>query len=653
MLFEVLGRRAAKVACGLVAAGALVAGLATLGAGSGAAATSAHRQANPLPSSTQGLDVLPVPGTPAAPPATPVDFPAISPAQIGSVKVVGSRTGLHAGRLSAQPGHRGSQFAPTRPFAPGERVSVTATLRSAGAGTASGAPGARTLRFSFEVARPATVAARSTPLSSASAGSVASPDNLGVTPASAGLKGASQSTTHSFVTRPHLHPPLVDMVGKDTDHTSGDIFLTAQNSGQNGPYYLSSNGSLRWDHPTSGSGGKGPSAFNFRVQTYENHPYLTYWEGHLNFPPGDGTGVGVMLGEHYRRVHTVTAGAGYEHNGVDLHEFSVARDGTAFVTVYAPVHTNLRSVGGPSNGVVFDCIAQEINIATNRVVWEWDALRHVPLNASYAHYRSGQPFDFFHMNSIQDLGDGHVIISARHTWAVYSIDKSTGKISWVLGGRHPTFWMGSGTHFYWQHDAQLHNNGLLTVFDDGSGDGVKNESQSRALAIHLDTRTWHASLVHAYLHSPPVSADSMGSTELMSNHKVFVGWGAAPSFSEFTSGGSQIFKAWFTSPVDSYRGYRFNSFMGEPLGPPAIAARRSPAAGEDNVYVSWNGSTLVNKWRLRAGAKKSSLHAVKTVPWAAFETTIRTASAHYYQVQALTSKGRALKHGTSGVIAGA
>ena len=41
------------------------------------------------------------------------------------------------------------------------------------------------------------------------------PDTLGVTPSSANLQGASPSTTHSFVTQPHLHPPIVDMVGKD------------------------------------------------------------------------------------------------------------------------------------------------------------------------------------------------------------------------------------------------------------------------------------------------------------------------------------------------------------------------------------------------------------------------------------------------------
>lgn len=616
--------------------------MAVLGAGAGSAAVPATGHAKALPPSSRGLDVLPFPGTEDAPPGTPIIFPAVAPAQIGAVQAVGSRTGLHTGGLSAQPDNSGSRFAPKRPFAPGERVSVTAVLRSSRAAAASGAPGAKTLRFAFSIERSATVP---------EGASAASADTLGMTPATERLTHASSSTTHSFVTHRYFRPPIVRMSGRDTDHSSGDVFLDAQNTGQNAPYFVTSNAELRWYHPTAGPGsGKGPAAFDVRVQMYKRRPYLTYWEGHLNF--GVGNGVGVMLGEHYRRVHTVTAGAGYERDGVDLHEFSIGPDGNAFVTVYAPVHANLRSVGGPANGTVFDCIAQEINIATNRVLWEWNALNHVPVNASYAPYTPGQPFDYFHMNSIQELPNGHVIISARHTWAVYDVTKSTGKINWVLGGRHPTFWMGSGTHFYWQHDAVLHKHGLLTVFDDGAGDGFREEGQSRALAIHLNTRTRHASLTHQYLHSPSVLAQSMGSTQLLGNGDVFVGWGGAPTYSEYTRRGSQIFSASFRSPVESYRAFRSNEFKGEPLTRPKIAVRRSSSSGVDHIYVSWNGSTQVTQWRVRAGKRKTHMASIKTVRWAAFETTIKVRRASYFQVQALGSKGRRLPHGTSRIAAG-
>jgi hypothetical protein len=635
-------------------AGAL-GGLAALDAGTGTAATSQAANAAALAklyaASSRGLDVLPVPGTPAAPPGTPIDFPAIGPGQIASVKAVGSRSGVHTGTLSAQPGNQGTQFAPSKPFAAGERVSVTALLRSVAAGATSGAPGSRQLRFSFTVARPVNLAQAGT-FASPAAALRASPDTLGLTPQGLASTRASAALTHSFVTQPNFHAPIISMRGHNPDHAAGNIYLDAQNTGQNAPYILNGATDLRWYHPTAAhASGHGPAAFDVRIQNYRGNPYLTYWLGHLNIPPGDGTGVGVMLNQHYVRQHTVTAGAGYQHNGLDLHEFHIEPDGTAFATVYAPVRANLSSVGGPSNGIVFDCIAQQINIADNHVVWEWDALKHVPVNASYLHYNGGG-YDFFHMNSIQELTNGHVIISGRHTWAIYSINKKTGKIDWTLGGRHSTFFRDRGSHVYWQHDAEMHNNGLMTIFDNGWNGGFRNESQSRAVALHLNFATKHATLVHAYTHSPPVLAASMGETQLLFNHNVFVGWGAAPNFSEYSPGGSQLYSASFRSHVDSYRGFRFANFVGQPLGAPSIAVRNASKAGRVNVYASWNGSTQVVRWRLLAGSSSGSLHQVASKSWNAFETTIQVAKANFFKVEALDSHGHVLPHGTSPVVHG-
>src|SRR5205823_11632454 len=97
----------------------------------------------------------------------------------------------------------------------------------------------------------------------------------------------------------------------------------------------------------------------------------------------------------------------------------------------------LTSVGGPPNGTVFDWIMQEIDVATNKVIWEWHALGHIPVSYSYEPYIPGQTYDYFHLNSIQQLNNGHIIISARHTFAVYAIDRKTGKVygSWAGSAR--------------------------------------------------------------------------------------------------------------------------------------------------------------------------------------------------------------------------
>jgi Arylsulfotransferase (ASST) len=325
------------------------------------------------------------------------------------------------------------------------------------------------------------------------------------------------------------------------------------------------------------------------------------------------------------------------------------KETTAFIEIWRPTQANLTSIGGPPNGAVYDWVIQEIDIPTGKVIWEWHALGHVPVKDSYLPYVLGQRYEYFHLNSIQQLPDGNILISARNTWAVYLINKKTGKIIWRLGGKHSSFKMGAHTNFEWQHDAVLHNNGLLTLFDDASN--PKEESQSRALTLHLSTKKHRATLVHQYRHSPPTLATSEGSVQLLPDHNVFVGWGSKPYFSEYSARGKQLFGGSFISPVNSYRAYRFN-WVGLPLQPPVIAVRPATTAGEDSVYASWNGSTQVRKWQVLSSSNKTGPFVKDRSPvlWSGFETKIHVAKANYFKVEALNSVGSVLK--TSAVVAG-
>jgi hypothetical protein len=638
--------RPAKFAVGVGAVIVVIVGVAVAdeqvsrkpGAG-GNATRSVARASSGDALSSQGLDVLPFPGTPDASPATNVDFPAVSPGQVASVWVVGSRTGRHRGRLRAQPDGRGTAFLPDRQFAEGERVSVTASLRSAAAAAAAGAPGARRVEFSFSVARPVNVTGQTR--SNAAAG--------GRSRSGGDRSAANSSLTHSFVTHPDYDVPWITTSGNDTDTSSGRIFLNAQNTGQNAVYFVNGKGEIQWYHPAP-SEGHGPLAFNARVQNYRGHPVITYWQGAFSSPPGAGRGEDLILNSSYKTIHTVRPGNGYQTQGFDLHDFTLTPRGTALAAVWTkPVHANLTSIGGPANGTVYDWIIQEVDAATNKVVWEWHALGHVPINASYRKYVPGQPYDYFHLNSIQQLPDGRVLISARHTWAVYSIDKKTGKIAWELGGKHSSFKMGPGTRFFWQHHATLYSGGRLTVFDDGAFPQM--ESHSRALLIHISTSTHQATLIHAYTHTPPVLTGAEGSADLLGNGNVFVGWGSSPYFSEYTPSGTQMFSDGFRSPIRSYRAYRL-PWTGHPPWAPSIAVKRASTQDHDNVYVSWNGATQVVQWRVLAGRSSTGpFKPLKTVAWASFETRIPVSThATYFKVQGLGQKGKLLTHGTSPAV---
>jgi arylsulfotransferase ASST len=304
------------------------------------------------------------------------------------------------------------------------------------------------------------------------------------------------------------------------------------------------------------------------------------------------------------------------------------------------VKADLSSVGGPRNGSLLDSVVQEINVRTGRLVWAWHALGHIPVSASeVGEPQADQPYDYLHINSIQQLPNGNLLISGAHTWAVYEISRATGHVLWTLGGKKSSFRMGNGTNFYNQHDAQLHPGGLFTVFDDGY---VPNgESQSRAIELNLDLHSMRASLARVYTHSPPLLAGAQGNMQLLPNGDVLVDWGTASAFSEYAPSGKQIWDGLFTPPNTSYRAYRY-PWKAQPSRPPTI----SVTAGTGDAvtaYVSWNGATDVARWQLLAGPNSNKLTPVTTVAKNGFETSIHAdTSQHYLAVRALAKSGRML-----------
>jgi hypothetical protein len=266
---------------------------------------------------------------------------------------------------------------------------------------------------------------------------------------------------------------------------------------------------------------------------------------------------------------------------------------------------------------------------------------------SYARPSGSGPFDYLHLNSVQRLPDGNMLVSGRSTWAIYEIDRKTGRVIWSLGGKHSSFAQGPGAKFSWQHDARLRGN-ILSLFDDDSDGPHQQADQSSAKLLRLNTRTMRATLVHRYTHAPSLVSVSQGSTQRLRNGNVFVGWGADPEFSEYSPSGRQILNGSFALGVNSYRAYRF-PWTGRPTSAPTLAV--SSSNGSVTLYVSWNGATDVSAWRVLGGSSTTSLDDLRQTAATGFETAIRlTTPQSYLEVQALDSQGDVL--GTSHVEPG-
>lgn len=447
----------------------------------------------------------------------------------------------------------------------------------------------------------------------------------------------------SFHSERQLHPPVLS-VTSDPDLASGDIFLGPQNSLQPGPMILDGQGQLVWFHPIA-RGSSSHYAGNVQVQRYSGRPVLTWWQGTAVDGVITGASSDVIMNRAYREVAMIHAANGYS---ADLHEFQLTPDGTAYLDAPVLTRADLSSVGGPRSGPVMDYVIQEIDVRTGRLLWEWHALGHVPVSASYLPYSSQEHwYDFFHLNSIQPLPSGNLLVSARDTDTVYEISRATGKVIWQLGGKHSDFTMGSGTNFEWQHDARLHG-ATLSLFDDAAY--PQEERYSSAMLMHLDLQTRTVTLLRRFSHDPPIVAGAGGSVRTLGNGNVFVGWGSVPEFSEYTSSGQQIFNGTFASyHVVSYRAIR-SPWVGDPHTRPSLAVSQG-THGRVKIYASWNGATQVTAWRVLGGTSARDLQPLGVRARQGFETEIRlTTGARYFAVQALDNRRSVLR--TSATVRG-
>jgi hypothetical protein len=444
-----------------------------------------------------------------------------------------------------------------------------------------------------------------------------------------------------YRSRPDLRElPDVAITRAAAGASTGLIFLTpASGTGLWGPLIVDDTGSPVWFRKVPDPA---TVAIDLKAQRYRNKPVLTWWEGTIGGTGGQGVGQGefVIADQAYKEIARVRA-AGTEQ--ADQHDFVITTDGTALFWVYDPIPYDLSKSGGPVDGVLHDGVIQEIDIATGRKVFEWRARDHVTLAESYAPLPQGAsaklPYDYFHANSVGVDADGHLIVSARHTWTTYKIHRTTGEVLWRLGGKKSDFTMGDRTAFSWQHDFRRRRDGSYSLFDNGAG-VTKEKEQSRGLVLKLDVAAKTATFVREFLHPDRLSAPTQGSMRELSDGGTFIGWGQRPHFTEHAVDGTVRFAGHLPLDNQSYRAYRLD-WTGTPADQPALGLRVE--GGNVIVSASWNGATRVTRWRARAGGQPGALSVVAEGPHTGFETSLTVAGTPEYVVaEALDAAGRVL-----------
>jgi hypothetical protein len=372
-------------------------------------------------------------------------------------------------------------------------------------------------------------------------------------------------------------PPPVTVLTQGAGNGNGDIFIAPfgdSTTYANGPEIINNAGQVLWFHPVPA----GEEAADFRPQSYDGQPVLTWWQG--TGLGGLSSGTDYIYNDHFQQIATVNAGNGYQADG---HEFLITPWNTALILAYTTATADLTSIGGPPDQTVIDGIVQEIDIRTGQVLFQWNSADHVPYSDSEQPLPSSPstPWDWFHINAVHLDTDGNLLIDARDTWTTYKVSLRTGQIIWELGGKQSSFTLqaapgqtldSANEIFAWQHDPEAIGHDEYTFFDNESS-GTPLLPYSRAVTVQLNPFTKVATLVKSDNQPEGLSAASQGNAQTTRNGDLFVGWGALPYFSEFSPSGQLLFNAEFPAGVNTYRAYR------DPWFPFGVHARHGSPAG--------------------------------------------------------------------------
>lgn len=148
-----------------------------------------------------------------------------------------------------------------------------------------------------------------------------------------------------------------------------------------GAQIITDDGTLIWRDTADGGG------TNFDLQTVEGTKYITYWNGDHSPENGAGYGSVTFLDDTYTKAYNVCVidSSVMRFPGTpntqpcqgDYHESRVTTRGSLLQTGRQLLTHDLRYLGGPKKGYLYDSIFYEVDVPTNKVLFRWSPLDHL------------------------------------------------------------------------------------------------------------------------------------------------------------------------------------------------------------------------------------------------------------------------------------
>ncbi|KAJ5367250.1 hypothetical protein N7541_001191, partial [Penicillium brevicompactum] len=447
-----------------------------------------------------------------------------------------------------------------------------------------------------------------------------------------------RASTDQMTKRTDLCAPILEVTQYDRDVvTPGHIFIAPANvsAGNSGPYIYTGSGELLWN----GANITKKEVNNFhpcQIAGEEKLCMLELQHGHGVTASGPALVVGQDLGMSKETGLTEIKGG----QAYDMHELNSVDNGSAILTIhYIPHIWDLSEIGGPSVGYIRTCGFQEIDVATGAINFEWDALDHIGIAESQMEMGPSRwgdglspesSWDYFHINSVDKDSHGDYYISSRHSSTILKISGQNGTVMWRLGGNYSDFTFEPGLNFSSQHHVRLQAEDeasvVLSVFNNGYDGSRQTAGSSSGLLLRLNMTTMHVSLIHRYPAPHGFLSHKKGSLQILPGGNAFASWGGTLNVSEHAPDGSHtVFQANLIDESHGAHVYRVwkANFTTAPATSPDVKAVAISKTGTTVWYVSWNGATEVQAWRIYAAQDPSiGYKLIGSFPKEGFETRL-------------------------------
>lgn len=242
----------------------------------------------------------------------------------------------------------------------------------------------------------------------------------------------------------------------------------------------------------------------------------------------------------------------------DVHELHVFPDGSYYIfgKRLVPVDMSKIVAGGDSTASLIDNALQKFD-ANGNLIFEWDAIEHYNITDVDSMVNLTQhTIDFSHCNSVTIDSDGNPIISSRNLDEITKIDYNTGDIIWRWGGENNQFtFINDDIGFSRQHFIRLFSNGNFGLFDNGV---YHNNRISSGCEYELDQQNKTATLVRRVTNGN-IYTSTEGSYQELTNGNRVISWGHnySPFLTEFAPDNSISVQLSYDRYVDTYRAFRY------------------------------------------------------------------------------------------------